>query len=158
MQVNIEITNTVDNAVARLQHFLAADRSISGTVSESTVRIIRTQSLGNSIFRPEFNGTFTSTPAGCSLHGDFRLSDQATGLMKAWFLGMSSLAIIAAVMGIRTGYSEWWAVPLGGLRVLLGGVLFVWFANYYYRADRDWIVQQLRTRLGTGNTQTARPN
>jgi hypothetical protein len=54
-------------------------------------------------------------------------------------------------MGIRTGYSEWWQVPLGGVGVLFVGLLFLLFAKFYYRGDEDWIAQQLRSLLGSGN-------
>jgi hypothetical protein len=54
-------------------------------------------------------------------------------------------------MGIRTGYSEWWQVPLGGVGVLLVGILFLLFAKYYYRGDEAWIAQQLRNLHGSGN-------
>jgi hypothetical protein len=152
MQVHIEIRNSVDISVARVRHFLAAaDHSVSGAASESMVRIIRIQRFGNSIFRPEFNGKFSSTPDGCNLCGIFRLSDQASGFIKSWFLGVSVLIICAAGMGIRTGYSEWWQVPLGGVGVLLIGSLFLLFAKFYYRGDEDWIAQQLRSLLGSGN-------
>ena len=150
MQVHIEVRDSVENAVARVQRFLAAaDHAVCGVAAESQVRIIRTQRIGNSLFRPEFHGTFTSTPDGCNLRGSFRLSDQASGIIKAWFLGVSVLVVGAAVVGIRTGYSEWWQVPLGGISVLLVGVLFLRFASYYYRGDKHWIVQQLRTQLGS---------
>jgi hypothetical protein len=149
MQVHIEISDSVENSIARLQRFLVAtDNSVSGAASGSMVRIIRIQRISNSIFRPEFNGTFTPTAGGCNLHGNLRLSDRASGLLKAWFLGVGVLIIGAAVMGIRTGYSEWWQVPLGGIAVLLMGVLFLLFASYYYRGDKDWIVQQLQIQLG----------
>jgi len=153
MQVHIEIGDSVDNSVARVQRFLAtADNSVSGTASESIVRIVRIQRIGNSIFRPEFNGVFTSTPDGCNLDGNFRLSNRASRLMKSWFAGVGVLVIAAAGMGMRAGYSKWWQVPLGGVGVLLVGVLFLLFASYYYRRDKDWIVQQLRTQLETCNT------
>ena len=54
-------------------------------------------------------------------------------------------------MEIRTGYSEWWQVPLGGVGVLLAGFLFLLFAKFYYRGDEAWIAQQLRNPLGSGN-------
>jgi hypothetical protein len=152
MKVHIEIRNGVESSVARVQHFLAAaDHSVSGAASEAMVRIIRIQRIGNSIFRPEFNGTITSTPDGCILHGNFRLSDQASGIIKAWFWGVIVLIICAAGMGIRTGYSQWWQVPLGGVGVLLAGFLFLLFAKYFYRGDEDWIAQQLRSLLGPGD-------
>jgi hypothetical protein len=150
MQVHIESRNSVEDSVDRVRRFLAApDHSVSGAASESLVRIIRTQRIGNSIFRPDFNGTLTSTPNGCTLHGTFRLTDKASGYMKAWFSGVIVLIVLAAAMGIRTGYSQWWQVPLGGVSVLLIGVAFLLFANYYYRRDKGWIVQQLRTQLGS---------
>jgi hypothetical protein len=149
MKVHIEIRNNVESSVARVQHFLAAsDHSVAGAACESMVRIIRTQRIGNSIFRPEFNGTFNSTPDGCVLHGNIRLSDQASGIIKAWFWGVIALIIVSAGMGIRTGYSQWWQVPLGGVGVLLVGFLFLLFAKYFYRGDEDWIAQQLRSLLG----------
>jgi hypothetical protein len=153
MQVHIEIRDSVENSVARVQRFLAVpDHSVSGAATESMVRIIRTQRIGNSLFRPEFNGTFTSTPYGCSLQGDFRLSHRASGIMKAWFSGVGVLVIIAAGIGVQSGYHEWWQVPLVGVAVLLGGVLFLWFARFYYRRDRDWIMQQLQSLLESENT------
>ena len=52
-----EITDSVQNSVARLLRFLdAPERSVSGTASDSLVRIISTQRVGNSIFRPGLNG------------------------------------------------------------------------------------------------------
>jgi len=153
MQVHIEIRKSVNNSVVLVQQFLAAaDHSVTGAASESMVKIIRIQRIGNSIFRPEFNGNFTPTPDGCILHGQFLLSRRASGFIKAWFLGVSVLIICAAAMGIRTGYSGWWQVPLGGVSVLLVGILFLLFAKYYYHRDEDWIVQQLRIQLGSGNT------
>ena len=152
MQVNIETKDSVDRCVARLQHYLAAaDRyTVSGTASASTVRIIRTQEFGNSIFRPEFDGAFVSTRDGCDLQGNFRLSDKAAGIKKAWFLSISIIVIFGAGMGIRAGYSDWWQLPLAGVGILLLGVLFFRFANYYYRGDKDWIVRQLRSLLASG--------
>jgi hypothetical protein len=153
MQVHIESSNSVNNSVALVRDFLAAaDHSVSGAASESMVRIIRIQRIGNSIFRPEFNGSFSSTPDGCILHGQFRLSKQASGLIKSWFVGVSVLLIFAAVSGARTGYNGWWQVPLGGVSVLLVGFLFLLFAKYYYRDDEDWIVHQLRSQLESGST------
>ena len=77
--MQVQIRDSIDNAVARLQLFLAtSDHSVSGVASESVVRIIRTQRIGNSLFRPEFNGTFTSTPDGCTVRGTFRLSHRAS--------------------------------------------------------------------------------
>jgi hypothetical protein len=150
MQIQIEIRDSVEKSVARVQRFLAtADNSVSGTASESMVRVVRIQRIGNSIFRPEFNGVFTSSPDGCNLDGNFRLSNRASRLMKGWFAGVGVLAIAAAGMGIRAGYSKWWQVPFGGIGVSLVGVLFLLFARYYYRRDTDWIVQQLRTQLGS---------
>jgi len=153
MQVHIETRNSVNNSVALVQQFLAAaHQSVSGAASESMVRIIRIQRIGNSIFRPEFYGNFISTSNGCILHGQFRLSKQASGFITWWFLGVSFLTILAAAEGVRTGYSGWWQVPLGGVSVLLVGFLFLLFAKYYYRHDGDWIAQQLRILLGSGNT------
>lgn len=152
MQVHIEIRNNVESSVARVQHFLAAgDHSVSGAASESMVRIIRTQRIGNSIFRPEFNGTFNSTPDGCNLHGGFRLSHKASGFIKAWLSGVGVLVVCAAGIGIWSGYSEWWQVPLGGVGVLLVGLLLLLFSKYFYRGDEDWIAQQLRNLLGPGD-------
>lgn len=153
MEVHIEIGDTVSNSVAQVQRFLAAaNHSVLGAASESTVRIIRIQRIGNSIFRPEFNGTFTSTPDGCNLHGNFQLSDQASRFIKGWFAAVCVLIVCAAGMGISTGYREWWQVPLGGVGVLLVGILFLLFASYYYRHDKDWIVQQLRIQLENSYT------
>jgi hypothetical protein len=152
MQVHIEIRSNIESSVARVQHFLAAaNDSVSGAASESMVRIIRIQRNGNSIFRPEFNGTFTPTADGCKLHGDFRLSRRASGILKAWFSGVGVLVIIAAGIGIQSGYREWWQVPLGGVGILLAGFLFLLFAKFYYRGDEEWTAQQLGSLLGGGN-------
>ena len=148
MQVQMETNESVDNAVARLQRFIAAPENfVTGTASESAVKIMRTQRIANSLFRPEFNGTFTATPNGCTLNGDFRLSRRASGMMKAWFSAVAVLAIIAAGVGIQSGYPQWWQVPLGGVAVGLGGVLFLMFARFYYRKDKDWIFGQLEIQL-----------
>jgi hypothetical protein len=153
MHIHFEIRNSVDNSVARVQQFLAAaDHSVSGVASESMIKIIRIQRFGNSMFRPEFTGKFTSTLDGCNLNGDFRLPQRASGFIKAWFLVVSGLIICAAAMGIQTGYSEWWQVPLGGVGVLFVGLLFLLFAKFYYRGDEDWITQQLRIQLESGDT------
>jgi hypothetical protein len=98
-----------------------------------------------------FNLAIDSKLRSCDLHGNFRLSDQASGIIKAWFGGVIALIICAAGMGIRTAYSEWWQVPLGGIGVLLAGFLFLLLAKYFYRGDEDWIAQQLRSLLGPGD-------
>lgn len=67
--------------------------------------------------------------------------------MKAWFSGVGVLVVIAGGIGIQSGYRQWWQVPLGVVALLLGGALFLWFARFYYRRDKDWIVQQLRIQL-----------
>ena len=148
MQLQIESQSRANDVVDKLQHWLTnPDNSVSGVASESTVRVIRTQSLGNSVFRPEFNGNITSAPVGCNLHGHFQFSSSASGILKAWFSGVGVLVIASAGMGIRTQYPEWWPVPVGGIGVLLFGVLFVWFSRHYYREDKDWIIEQLRIQL-----------
>lgn len=148
VQVEIETRHSINEALMRLNSFLAAEINfVSGDASKSGVRIIRIQEFGNSLFRPEFQGALIVTPNGCSLRGNFALSRRASGPFKSWFSAVCALIILSAGVGLQTGYAQWWQVPSVGACIMMGGIGFLLFAKRYYSSDQEWIVRKLRTEL-----------
>jgi hypothetical protein len=136
-------------SIERLQRALSSstDASLRGNVSEYSVRLQRARRLSDSIFRPEFHGSFVTSPSGCQLEGEFRFSDQAKAVIWTWIACVAVLIGGSSVVGLRAGWSDWWRVPLGGLLILLGGMLFFVNAQLYYWRDRDWIIQRVSSAL-----------
>jgi hypothetical protein len=141
-----------DEALKRLKNLLTGlkeSRSATGETSGSSIALMRSQRVGNSIFRPQFYGEVSSGETECSLNGEFRLSRTAKTFARGWFGFVGVWTMLTSALAIQSTEPYSWVLPLAGV-VLLGiGVLFLWFAQRYYESDKDWILRILSDELRT---------
>ena len=149
--VTISSNLRVEDALQRLDRLLSNNRksySLVGARDGNSFVVMRTQSLGNSVLRPQLSGNIEPTVTGCSIIGDFAFCQSAKTLLTLWFAGVSVWTVTSALVALHTGPESLWILPAGGIAMTLIGVLFVRFAKSYYASDRAWIVKLLSEELG----------
>jgi hypothetical protein len=134
-------------ALARLQSLIGGDaqhRRFSGDIAGSAFTLMRYQSLGNSIFRPQFSGVLRPTESGCLITGDFKdFSPAASTILKTWFVFAALWTIATTILAATPGQRANWPLPVAGFALILVGILLVRFARSYYDSDRAIILRVL---------------
>jgi hypothetical protein len=147
-RVTVESGYGIEDSVRRLRKAYdemsaSTDLSwgLSGVVSAKSVRLMRVQQTSNSIFRPEFTGSFEMRESKCFLSGTFSTNHAALVVMRLWAISLVTIIVGATYVSFKYPSPYSWILPIGGIFILGGGYLFVVAARAYYRTDVDVILR-----------------
>lgn len=150
MTVEITTNLSVDEALLRLQGLIRDSRDSTGRYSVvrgqavgSQVDLMLTQREGNSILRPNFSASLTTSSFETRLIGEFNLSRRARLVVRVWIAFIVIWTLLSVVVATRSDLPELLWLPAIGAMVLAFGSILLRFSKSYYRSDEAVIVEMI---------------